>query len=106
MSGIESSGRWSVRTSCLSPTTDHCVSEVELESELDDARPGAGLRDATEGRGHRDVAVRVGEVGPVEEVEELRAELAAHGLRERQVLHHREVHVLLPRPRQDVAAGV
>src|SRR5215212_8553718 len=80
--------------------------KVQLEGELDDARAGAGLCDAAEGRGHRDVAVRVGEVRPVEDVEELRAELAAHGLRERQVLDDGEVNVLLARPRQDVAPRI
>src|ERR1044072_2703922 len=80
--------------------------KVQLEGELYHARASARLRDAAERRGDGDVRVRVCEVRPVEEVEELRSELAAHALRERDELHDGEVHVLLPRPGQDVSARV
>src|SRR3712207_6740274 len=80
--------------------------EVKLERELYDARPRGRLRDAPERCRHSYVAVRVGEVRPVKEVEELRAELSAHALRERDELHNREVQVLLPGATESVARRV
>src|SRR5690606_8661944 len=50
-------------------------SEVKLQSELDDARAAARRRDPPESLRYGDVAVRISEIGPVEEIEELGAKL-------------------------------
>src|ERR1043165_6384071 len=82
------------------------ILEVHLERKLDHARSGTRRRDASKRRRHGDVVVRVREVGPVENIEKLRAKLAAHPLRDRNELDHREVHVLLSRTIQEVARRV
>src|ERR1044071_10121267 len=80
--------------------------KIHLERKLDPARSGTRRRDASKRRWHGDVVVRVREIGPVENVEKLRAKLAAHPFRDRDELDHREVHVLLPRPIKEVARRV
>src|SRR6185369_11632627 len=57
--------------------------EVQLQRELDHARAGARRCNPSKRRGHGDVIVRVRKVGPVENVEKLRAKLAAHPFRDR-----------------------
>src|SRR4051812_29312410 len=86
-------------------------SEEKLEGELNLARRAGVARgearvgDDAEGRaaGLRDAA-GLPEVGVVEDVEELRAELHAHVLGEVRVLDDREVHVVEARADDDVAA--
>src|SRR5215207_554153 len=78
--------------------------EEQLRAELYVARVARG-GDAPE-RGRAEEVVGQVQVRVVEEVEELRAQLQAHALAERSVLHERRVDVVITRPRHDVAPGV
>ena len=69
--------------------------ETHFSGKLDNARTGARRSDAAKRCGHGDVAVWVGEVGPVEKIEKLRAQLSAHPFLDRYEFYHRKVQVLL-----------
>ena len=75
-----------------------------------DVRSGTAAAEATRGRIIEAVtilaAIRIGEVGVVENVEELRPELGAEALAEMPVLRQREVHVAETGIGENVAAHV
>ena len=66
-----------------------------LERELDDSWPGTRSRNTSKRRGHGDVDVWIGEVGPVKGIEELRTYLRAHCFSNRYELYHGKVEILL-----------
>ena len=80
--------------------------EIQLKRKLDNPRSGARRRDAPIRHWHGDVAVGIREVGPVEEVEKLRAELTSDPLPDRNELDDRKVHVLLSRTVEEIARSV
>ena len=50
--------------------------------------------------------IRIREVGPVEDIEELRPQLGAHRLPDRNELHHRKIQVLLSWPIKKISRRV
>jgi hypothetical protein len=66
-----------------------------LERELNYPRPGTGGCNTSKCRGHGDVDVWIGEVGPVKEIEELRTYFRTHRFSDRYELYHGKVQILL-----------
>jgi hypothetical protein len=73
----------------------HSFLVAYFERKLDHSRTSAGRCDASESRRHGDVAVWIGEVGPVKKIEELGAQLRPDAFIDRDKLYHGKVESLL-----------
>jgi hypothetical protein len=80
--------------------------KIHLECKLDHSWTSTRRRYLSKRRRHGDVVVRIVEVGPVEQVEKLRAKLASDRFRNRNELDDREIHVLLTWTIEEVARRV
>src|SRR5262245_1263808 len=79
-------------------------SELQLQPELHDAGIHAHRADLSERARTRDVARRIGEIGMIEEIEDLPAEDQAGLLAEPRALDESHVDVALVRPSENVSS--
>ena len=81
-------------------------SKSDFERELDHSRSGTCPRNSSKRRWHRDVVIRVREVGPIEKIKELSTKFTPYALSDRNELDYRKVHILLSWAIEEIARGV